>query len=101
MLFLCFQLRSGFISEIDAERVGNISVYLGAGRMRKEDKIDLDAGIVLNKKIGDEVTTGETIAYIHTNDEEKVKGATINLLEAFEFADKKPKVKDTVVSVLK
>ena len=51
--------------------------------------------------MGDEVTTGETIAYIHTNDEGKVKGATINLLEAFEFEDKKPKVKDTVISVLK
>ena len=30
----------GYIEKIDAEIVGSISVYLGAGRMKKEDKID-------------------------------------------------------------
>jgi len=41
--------------------------------MKKEDKIDNLAGIVLNKKIGDRVDTGDILAYIHTNKEENKK----------------------------
>lgn len=45
----------GYVSELDALTVGQISVGLGAGRIKKEDGIDNAVGIVLNKKIGDKV----------------------------------------------
>ncbi len=84
----------GYVKQIDAELIGNISVYLGAGRMRKEDEIDYTSGIVMNMKIGDYVEVGQPLAYIHTNDEKKIEGATKNLQNAFVIESKKaPKPK--------
>lgn len=36
--------------------VGSLARYLGAGRMNEENEIDNTAGIVLEKKIGEEVS---------------------------------------------
>ena len=44
---------------------------MGAGRIKKEDKIDMAVGIVLNKKVGDLVKTGDLIATIYSNDLER------------------------------
>lgn len=79
----------GIIENIDAEMVGSISVYVGAGRMKKEDKIDHEVGIVLNKKIGDIVKIGESLAFVHVNDEGKAQGAIENVKNAFQISEKK------------
>ena len=93
----------GIIENIDAEMVGSISVYVGAGRMKKEDKIDNLAGIVLNKKSGDFVKVGEPLAYVHTNDETKAKGAVENLKNAFKITNNndKPVYIDSVNVIFK
>lgn len=80
---------SGTVASIDADMVGSLATYLGAGRMREEDKIIRNAGITLNKKIGDSVMVGETLAYIHTDDEKKINNTTQNLKEAFNITTKK------------
>ena len=79
----------GFVQEIDADKIGSVSVYLGAGRMKKEDKIDHEVGIVLNKKIGDIVKIGESLAFVHVNDEGKAQGAIENVKNAFQISEKK------------
>lgn len=61
--------QDGFISEMVANEIGVASMMLGAGRQTKEDMIDLSVGIVLNKKVGDEVNAGESILTIHINKE--------------------------------
>ncbi|QFT89496.1 Pyrimidine-nucleoside phosphorylase [Bacillus sp. THAF10] len=68
---------AGVVSEIVADSVGTAAMLLGAGRATKESEIDLAVGIVLNKKIGDKVEAGESLATIHSNQEdiEKVKEA--------------------------
>ncbi|NQT23936.1 thymidine phosphorylase [candidate division KSB1 bacterium] len=58
---------SGTIIQMDTQIIGILSVSLGAGRMRKEDVVDPSAGIVLDKKIGDSVQTGERLATLYTN----------------------------------
>ena len=93
--------KDGYVKKIDAEIVGCISVYLGAGRTKKEDKIDPNAGIVLTKKIGDMVKTGETIAYINTEIESKIKGATENLINAFELSEKPVRAPKTIIGVIR
>lgn len=60
---------SGVVTEIIANEVGVASMMLGAGRQTKEDDIDLSVGIVLNKKVGDEVKEGESLLTIHSNNE--------------------------------
>lgn len=59
----------GYISSIDAMKIGVASQHTGAGRATKEDVIDLGAGIYLCKKTGDHVSSGDTIAIIHTDKE--------------------------------
>ncbi len=56
--------------------------------MNDSNKIDNTAGIVLEKKIGDQVSVGEIIAYVHANDEEKANGAIKNLADAFVYSQK-------------
>lgn len=63
--------KSGKIVSLDAYTVGKMSVYLGAGRIKKEDKIDASVGFVFEKKVGDTVLKDEVLGYIHSNDKEK------------------------------
>ena len=83
-----FSSGEGFIKEINADIVGSIARYLGAGRMNNDAEIDKTAGIVFEKKIGEKVKSGDILAYIHTDDDTKVMGATQNLVEAFELSSK-------------
>lgn len=59
--------REVYVSEIDALTLGEASVLLGAGRATKEDEIDHSVGIILNKKIGDKLETGDVIAKLYGN----------------------------------
>lgn len=60
-------LNSGYVNSIEAESIGIAAMLLGAGRKTKDDKIDYSAGITLIKKVGDMVSTGETLCILHTN----------------------------------
>ena len=75
--------QNGIVKELKAEEVGKLSVFLGGGRIRKEDKIDPSVGITLIKKIGDKIEKGDTVAYIHANDEKKGKEAVQRLKEIY------------------
>ena len=66
-------LSDGYVQGIHAEIIGNAAMLSGAGRETKEATIDLSAGIVLKKKIGDKVTAGETLAVLHTNKLDKTE----------------------------
>ena len=65
--------KSGNIVKLDALNVGKLSVYLGAGRMKKEDDIQKEVGFIFHKKVWDKVEKGDVLGYIHSNDEEKAK----------------------------
>ncbi len=92
---------TGTVESIDADMVGSIAYYLGAGRMKDEGSINRTAGITLNKKIGDTVTVGETLAYIHTDEDSKINGTTQNLKEAFAITNKKINSKSRVLEIVK
>ncbi|MBQ7364633.1 MAG: pyrimidine-nucleoside phosphorylase [Clostridia bacterium] len=79
--------REGYVHAIEALTVGEVAMHLGAGRATKEDTIDMAAGIVLRKKIGDYVKCKEPLAVIYTNKEayqpmaEALSGAFVILPE--------------------
>ena len=50
--------QDGYVIGMDAQKAGEASVLLGAGRATKEDSIDLSVGLVLHKKVGDRVEMG-------------------------------------------
>ncbi len=81
--------KCGYIEKLNAEEVGKIAMNLGAGRIRKEDNIEYSVGIELLKKVGDSVVQGETLAYIHANDEEKGSKAVEELFELYKISEKR------------
>ncbi len=75
----------GTVKEIDAEEIGKLACYLGAGRIKKEDKIDQTVGIILNKKIGDNVQEQDFLAYICSNDKQKLIEAENRILKIYKI----------------
>lgn len=88
---------NGFIKEIDAELIGDLARYLGAGRMNDNNEIDNTSGFIFEKKIGDEVKVGDILAYVHANDESKALGAVKNIVDAYKFSEKKVIVQSRVL----
>ena len=77
--------KTGKVTEINAEDIGKLACYLGAGRVNKDDKIEPDVGIILNKKVGDEVLEDDFLAYICANDENKLIEAEKRILEIYKI----------------
>lgn len=73
----------GILQSIDARTVGVSSMIAGAGRMKKEDPIDLTAGVILKKTPGSQVGKGDTLAIIQGQHLEKVKQGQATLKDAF------------------
>ena len=93
-------MEEGYVSKIQTEEIGRISLLLGGGRETKESEIDLAVGLVLMKKHGDKVAGGEALAEIHANDLEKLALAKERLLKAYtivgEKVEKKPVIKKII-----
>ena len=78
---------SGYLSHIECEKVGLISMHLGGGRATKESTIDLSVGLVLHKKVGDRVEKGESLGTIHASTMEKAQEAAELLRACCSFSD--------------
>lgn len=86
----------GYVHRILAENVGIACMTLGGGRETKESTIDLAVGIILNKKNGDVVETGDTLAVIYGNDTAKMETAEQMIRDAYEIKTM-PKAKEPVI----
>ncbi len=93
--------KTGYISKMDAEKIGSICVNLGGGRKTKEDEIDHAAGIILVKKTGDFVKEGETVARLYTNKENVTEVAEKEFLQALEISDTEPLQLPIVYEIVK
>ena len=92
--------KNGYITNMDAEKIGSICVDLGGGRKTKEDKIDYSAGILLAKKTGDAVKTGDVIATLHTNKKGITEKAAAEFFNAIEVSEEKPPTMPLVYDVV-
>lgn len=70
----------GYLTALDAEKVGYSACILGAGRLTKDDTPDLSAGIVLQKQRGEFVKKGESLAVLYTSDESRLDNAEAQFL---------------------
>lgn len=93
--------KSGYINSINAQTVGKISRDLGAGRIKKEDKIDNSVGIVLAKKVSEYVKENDVLAYIHANNEQLVINAVKDLLNNYEITENIVNKIETIIDVIK
>ena len=90
----------GFVSGIEARAVGFASQRSGAGRMTKDDPIDMAAGIILRKKVGDKIAPGEVLATVYGNDGEKVETGAYDMKNAFHFSEKAPKKDELIKKII-
>ncbi len=93
--------KTGYISHMDAEKVGITSVVLGAGRENKGDVIDMTAGIILERKTGDQVKAGEVIAKLYTSERDGAKSAEKLFLSAIEISDSMPPKKPLIYKTIR
>lgn len=91
---------SGYINHIETEEIGLATMMLGGGRETKDSVIDLAVGYIFEKKLGDHVEAGDTIAMIHANDKDKMTASKERFLKAItigkEPADKPAFIKGMV-----
>lgn len=78
----------GYVREIDVSEIRNTAVFLNAIKRKKEESLDIGAGIKLCKKVGDKVEVGEIIATVYTNDETKITKAINAISDAYSFQEK-------------
>jgi pyrimidine-nucleoside phosphorylase len=78
----------GVVSRADALEIALAAKALGAGRDRKDAKIDLAVGIVLEKKVGDPVAAGENLAVIHAGSASDAEKIAKDVTDAFTVADR-------------
>ena len=81
-----FADQSGYLETADALEIAITAFGLGAGREKKGDTIDLAVGVKVNAKIGDQIQTGDIIAALHANSEEKLTAARERLKRAFRYS---------------
>ena len=93
--------KEGYISKIDAKEMGKIACSLGAGRIRKEDKIDNSVGLKIYKKVGDKINKNEIIATIYANDKEKLNKAKNEILENIKINNKKQEKLNSILEIIK
>lgn len=82
--------QAGYITAMDTEKYGLASLILGAGRNKKEDKIDHGAGLIVKKKTGNFVNPGDTLAVLYSSSREHFDEAEDVILEALTFGAEAP-----------
>ena len=92
---------SGYISKIDTEAVGISSVMLGAGREKKGDPIDYEAGIKMIKKLGDKVSANDTIAVMYANDRSRIESAKRKFESAITYSDSYSSTRKLVYDIIR
>jgi pyrimidine-nucleoside phosphorylase len=92
--------RSGFITAVDAERIGRASMLLGAGRERLDTPIDYGAGILMRASVGAEVVAGQTVAELCIGRHARLDEARALAVSAFTLGDAAPPSRPLVHDVV-
>ena len=92
--------KDGHIEVIHSEKLGILAMHLGAGRETKEDDINHGVGLVLNCKRGDKIKCGDTICYVH-HDEELKEEWIEKLHNAFVLSDKEIKANPLIEKIIR
>ncbi len=92
--------RAGYISAIEAEDIGRASTLMGAGRNRKEDRIDPAVGVILEVKVGEKVDAGSVLCRLYYTNEEHVEEASELVEGAFRVSSQKAEDRELILEVV-
>ncbi|MDR2296468.1 MAG: thymidine phosphorylase [Clostridiales Family XIII bacterium] len=90
----------GYVVGVAARDIGIASRRSGAGRETKDDVIDLSAGVVLHKTVGDAVRAGDTLAVVYGNDEARLRAAADVAEAAFRIGRERPAPAPLIYAVI-
>lgn len=93
--------KSGYIAEIDTQRIGMLAIELGAGRKRIDDIIDPSVGFIINKKIGASVKTNDILASVLANDKGLAEEIANKLRDCYSFSKNKTREPKLVITKIK
>ena len=96
-----YPLRDGYLSGLVAEKIGIASQMLGAGRAKKEDRIDPAVGLIMHKRVGDPVSVQEPFCTLYVNDESHLEEAIELLHESMTISNDKPEPAPLVYAIVK
>ncbi len=91
----------GFVANISALKIAKASKLFGAGRTKKGDSIDYSVGIYLNKKYGEKVCAGETLATLYYNSEINFEIAKELVEQAYELSQTMPLKQNMIYKIIK
>lgn len=92
--------RSGFIHEIDSRKIGYSLVRIKAGRMKTSDSLDYSSGAILPMKIGDEITAGESLGTVFSNDQAKGDEVAKLIAESYHIFPAKKDKESLILGIL-
>ena len=76
-------------------------MWLGAGREHLDSKIDHAVGMVLKKKVGDAVSSGEILCVLEYNDGTRVQEAITRIQQAYVIGDSPPEKTPLIKQVIR
>ena len=91
-------MEPGYVGDIDSLELGLCNITLGAGRARIEEPIDPKAGIVLSRKVGEIVESGDVLATLYTDRDAILEPARERIRRAFHIQPNAPKQKPLILS---
>ena len=92
--------KNGFVGKIDANIIGLASQHTGAGRMVMGDHIDMSAGMILHKKVGDPVTEGDVLATLYGNVKSKLEMGLSESERAFTISHQIPQKYELIHEII-
>ncbi len=92
--------KTGYVGAMQCEQIGTACVILGGGRERKEDSVDPAVGIVMHKKVGSKISSGEPLATVYYNVESRGKRAQQLIEQSCPITDTPPAKRPLVHRVI-
>jgi pyrimidine-nucleoside phosphorylase len=89
-----------WVADVDARKVAEIGLQMGAGRRNADASVDHATGISGLVEVGERVEAGDLLARLHFNQEERGREWTEQLREAIQLTEAPVKVPDLVVKRL-
>ena len=91
---------SGFVTQLDALKIGLTAMKLGGGREKKGDNIDPAVGITLNKKIGSDVNENDLLTTLHINDKQLKTEAVELIQKAYRIKNHPSEIGDLIYEII-
>ena len=92
--------RSGYIKTVDTAEIGHTIAAIGGGRIRIEDVIDPTVGFIAERKIGDQVETGDVIGVVYCADSANAEEGAQRIGAAYRIEDERPALEELVKEVI-